>query len=126
QPPAGELVEPPDAGGRLGQRGPDRRRRPRRVHRRRHWTSRVALIKLVAMTLGAEGIRAAPEGALPGIARVRPMVTADQPASHLEPGAVARVHRAVEPLHSHTYFAPEHDERFSAIGLRPGRMSYFA
>ncbi|TFV90062.1 hypothetical protein E4P38_05315 [Blastococcus sp. CT_GayMR16] len=24
------------------------------------------------------------------------------------------------------YFAPEHDEKFSALGLRPGRMSYFA
>jgi hypothetical protein len=84
------------------------------------------VIKLVAMPRGAEGIDAAAEGALLGIARVRPMVTADQPASHLEPGAVARAHRAVEPLHSHMYFAPEHDERFSAIGLRPGRMSYFA
>jgi hypothetical protein len=54
------------------------------------------------------------------------MVSVDQPASALEPGAVARAHRAVEPLHSHMYFAPEHDERFSALGLRPGRMSYFA
>jgi hypothetical protein len=24
------------------------------------------------------------------------------------------------------YFAPEHDEEFSALGLKPGRMSYFA
>jgi hypothetical protein len=39
---------------------------------------------------------------------------------------VARAHRAVEPLHSHMYFAPEHDEGFAAIGLKPGRMSYFA
>jgi hypothetical protein len=54
------------------------------------------------------------------------MVSVDQPASALEPGAIARAHRAVEPLHSHMYFAPEHDERFNAIGLRPGRMSYFA
>ena len=45
---------------------------------------------------------------------------------HLEPAAVARAHRAIEPLHSHLYFAPEHDERFSALGLKPGRMSYFA
>src|SRR4051794_12194218 len=52
------------------------------------------------------------------------MVSVDQPA--LDPAAVARAHRAVEPLHSHLYFAPEHDERFAAIGLRPGRMSYFA
>jgi hypothetical protein len=54
------------------------------------------------------------------------MVSVDQPAFALEPRAVARAHRAVEPLHSHMYFAPEHDQRFSAIGLRPGRMSYFA
>jgi hypothetical protein len=52
------------------------------------------------------------------------MVSVDQPV--LDPAAVARAHRAVEPLHSHLYFAPEHDERFAALGLRPGRMSYFA
>src|SRR5215217_7296064 len=54
------------------------------------------------------------------------MVSVDQPSSSLEPGTVARAHRAVEPLHSHLYFAPEHDERFAVLGLRPGRMSYFA
>src|SRR3954465_8397042 len=52
------------------------------------------------------------------------MVSVDQPV--LDPTAVARAHRAVEPLHSHLYFAPEHDEHFAALGLRPGRMSYFA
>ncbi len=52
------------------------------------------------------------------------MVSVDQPA--LDPAAIARAHRAIEPLHSHLYFAPEHDERFSALGLKPGRMSYFA
>jgi hypothetical protein len=57
---------------------------------------------------------------------VRRMVSADQHPSGLDPAVVARAHRAVEPLHSHMYFAPEHDERFSALGLRPGRMSYFA
>ena len=59
QPPAGELVEPPDARRRLGQRGSDGRRCPRRVDRRRHRTSRVDLIKLVAMTRTGEGIDAA-------------------------------------------------------------------
>jgi hypothetical protein len=39
---------------------------------------------------------------------------------------VARAHRAVEPLHSHAYFAPEQDEHLTAAGLRPGRMCYFA
>src|SRR6476661_10377164 len=54
------------------------------------------------------------------------MVSVDQPTPALDPGLVARAHRAVEPLHSHLYFAPEHDEGFAAIGLKPGRMSYFA
>src|SRR6478672_3552451 len=54
------------------------------------------------------------------------MVSVDQPAPALDPGLVARAHRAVEPLHSHLYFAPEHDQGFAAIGLKPGRMSYFA
>src|SRR4051812_48359899 len=54
------------------------------------------------------------------------MVTVDRSPSVLEPGTAGRAHRAVEPLHAHLYFAPEHDERFSALGLKPGRMSYFA
>jgi hypothetical protein len=52
------------------------------------------------------------------------MVSADQPVPDLPD--VARAHRAVEPLHNHLYFAPEHDEHLSAVGLRPGRMCYFA
>ena len=39
---------------------------------------------------------------------------------------VARTHRRLDPLHSHVYFAPETDERLTAIGIRPGRMVYFA
>src|ERR687885_174170 len=39
---------------------------------------------------------------------------------------VARAHRAVEPLHNHVYFSPEQDEYLTAVGLRPGRMCYFA
>ncbi len=55
------------------------------------------------------------------------MVTVDQ----LTPPGVdtrlaARAHRAVEPLHSHHYFSPEHEEQLAATGLRPGRMAYFA
>lgn len=38
----------------------------------------------------------------------------------------ARAHRSIEPLHSHSYFAPELDEQLAAAGLRPGRMAYFA
>jgi hypothetical protein len=52
------------------------------------------------------------------------MVSVDRPA--LDPRVVARAHRAVEPLHNHLYFAPEQDERLGAVGLRPGRMCYFA
>jgi hypothetical protein len=52
------------------------------------------------------------------------MVTVDQPT--FDPALIGRAHRAVDPLHSQLYFAPEHDERLSAIGLRPGRMAYFA
>src|SRR5687767_13465797 len=54
------------------------------------------------------------------------MVSVEQSAPVLDPAMVARAHRAIEPLHSHLYFAPEHDERFSRLGLKPGRMSYFA
>jgi hypothetical protein len=54
------------------------------------------------------------------------MVSVDQHPSGLDPAVVARAHRAVEPLHSYIYFAPEHDAAFSALGLRPGRMCYFA
>src|SRR6476619_2478374 len=67
-----------------------------------------------------------PTGAAAGIARVRRMVSADQHPSGLDPAVVARAHRAIEPLHAQMYFASEHDETFGGLGLRPGRMSYFA
>src|SRR5829696_9732571 len=54
------------------------------------------------------------------------MVSVDQFASALDPAAVARAHRAVEPLHSHIYFAPELEERLTGLGLKAGRMAYFA
>lgn len=50
------------------------------------------------------------------------MVSAD----HFDPALIGRAHRAVDPIHSQLYFAPEHDEHLSAVGLRPGRMAYFA
>lgn len=37
-----------------------------------------------------------------------------------------RAHRALEALHSMIYFVPEAEQRYVAIGLRPGRMGYFA
>ena len=39
---------------------------------------------------------------------------------------VARVHRALDPLHSMIYFAPEAEEELTGVGLKPGRMPYFA
>jgi hypothetical protein len=37
-----------------------------------------------------------------------------------------RCHRALDPLHSSNYFAPEVEQHLTAAGLRPGRMCYFA
>src|SRR4028118_1732091 len=56
------------------------------------------------------------------------MVSADQPAlaPALAPALVARAYRAVEPVHNHVYFVPETEQHLTAIGLRPGRMVYFA
>jgi len=42
------------------------------------------------------------------------------------PGIAARAHRALDTLHALVYFVPEADEEYTAIGLRPGRMHYFA
>lgn len=41
-------------------------------------------------------------------------------------GTAARVHRSIDPLHSMVYFSPEQDEELSGVGLKPGRMTYFA
>jgi hypothetical protein len=54
------------------------------------------------------------------------MVSAGQPPPVFDPALIGRAHRAIDPLHSHMYFAPETDERLAALGLRPGRMVYFA
>jgi hypothetical protein len=54
------------------------------------------------------------------------MVSVDPSAGTLHLQQVARAHRAVEPLHNHVYFAPETDRELTAVGLRPGRMCYFA
>lgn len=44
----------------------------------------------------------------------------------LAPGVAARAHRALDTLHALTYFVPEADEELTGVGLRPGRMTYFA
>ena len=54
------------------------------------------------------------------------MVSADQSAPAVDTALANRAHRATEPLHNHLYFAPEQDEYLAAVGLRPGRMCYFA
>ena len=46
--------------------------------------------------------------------------------TRLQSGVAARAHRATDSLHSMIYFCPEAEEEFTAIGLRPGRMPYFA
>jgi hypothetical protein len=38
----------------------------------------------------------------------------------------ARANRALDSLHAFIYFAPEAEEEWTRIGLRPGRMGYFA
>ncbi len=53
------------------------------------------------------------------------MVNADH-AAVVEPKLGNRAHRLIEPLHSHVYFAPETEQHLTAVGLRPGRMVYFA
>jgi hypothetical protein len=52
------------------------------------------------------------------------MVSVDQPTTDLR--LVGRTHRRLEPLHSNVYFAPELEEQLTAVGIRPGRMAYFA
>ena len=39
---------------------------------------------------------------------------------------IARAHRSLDSLHALIYFAPEAEEELTAVGLRPGRMCYFA
>jgi hypothetical protein len=37
-----------------------------------------------------------------------------------------RAHRATETLHALVYFVPEAEQELTAVGLRPGRMPYYA
>jgi hypothetical protein len=43
-----------------------------------------------------------------------------------ESGVPGRAHRATEPLHAMIYFAPEAEQELTGVGLRAGRMAYFA
>lgn len=44
----------------------------------------------------------------------------------LPAGLAGRAHRAIDLLHAFMYFVPEADEELTGVGLRPGRMGYFA
>ncbi|MGH3625313.1 MAG: SCO6745 family protein [Sciscionella sp.] len=44
----------------------------------------------------------------------------------MTPDLAQQLWRYLEPLHAMIYFAPEAEEEFTKIGLRPGRMCYFA
>jgi hypothetical protein len=44
----------------------------------------------------------------------------------MEPNDARRLWRALEPYHGTIYFAPEGAEEYTAIGLEPGMMGYFA
>lgn len=46
--------------------------------------------------------------------------------TELPAGLAGRVHRAIDSLHAFMYFVPEAEEEFTGVGLRPGRMGYFA
>jgi hypothetical protein len=47
-------------------------------------------------------------------------------SAELPAGLAARANRALDALHAMLYFAPESEEELTGVGLRPGRMCYFA
>lgn len=53
-------------------------------------------------------------------------MTASTPTDTMDPAQIGRADRALEPLHSMIYFAPEAEREYVDAGLRPGRMGYFA
>jgi len=44
----------------------------------------------------------------------------------IEPSDAAKFQRTLDVVHSMTYFVPETEQHLVAVGLRPGRMCYFA
>jgi len=44
----------------------------------------------------------------------------------LDPALARKVHRTLEPLHGFVYFSPDAEPAYTGVGLRPGRMGYFA
>jgi hypothetical protein len=46
--------------------------------------------------------------------------------AELPDGVAVRAHRSLDSLHAMVYFVPEAEEELTGVGLRPGRMCYFA
>jgi hypothetical protein len=46
--------------------------------------------------------------------------------TELPAGLAGRAHHALDSLHAVMYFVPEAEEELTGVGLRPGRMGYFA
>lgn len=44
----------------------------------------------------------------------------------MDPRDSGRLARSIEALHAMTYFAPETEQHLTAVGIKPGRMAYFA
>ena len=44
----------------------------------------------------------------------------------MDPHLAGRTARSLETLHALSYFAPEVGEEIAALGVRPGRATYFA
>jgi hypothetical protein len=44
----------------------------------------------------------------------------------MDPLVARKTWRTLEPLHGFVYFSPDAEPAYAAIGLRPGRMGYFA
>lgn len=64
-------------------------------------------------------------GAIASRSPLRAVVSLDR-VRGMDPALASRCHHTLEPLHALIYFAPEGDEHFTNLGLRAGRMGYFA
>ncbi|MEN3271541.1 MAG: hypothetical protein V7636_302 [Actinomycetota bacterium] len=44
----------------------------------------------------------------------------------MDPVIARKTFRTLEPLHGFVYFSPDAEPEYVAVGLKPGRMGYFA
>jgi hypothetical protein len=49
-----------------------------------------------------------------------------QTATHMDPVVARKMHRTLEPYHGLVYLVPEAAHAYARVGLREGRMGYFA